>query len=347
MKTIKTKPLIITYILSFVLSIAGALVLTLAFKSNYDADIQHFSANSPAMIAYSAICLASVVLAVIAFCFTGKNTVFIKKEEFSFTTTFVSVLCACFSIYFGYMTIRNGFVEGKEFLFLVLIVCSFLSGLWFLLDAFGLVRSDSVKILSAAPALMATFLSSHVYFSADYAMNSALKGILVLMTISYMLYFIEYCGTILGAPGAARKYAAASMVSTVIGGSVSLSLLALMIESFSGFNYNLLTVCMYVSFWVISGCSFLDLVLNAKAALPEEEPEDEEITCTFKSETDAAEKDETNDDKPEESDESETSDGDSITAEAKTEDEEEYYTDEDDGEDIHLPPMEFDEDENK
>ncbi len=285
MKTIKPKFFIIILICSLFFALAGAALLFYSLNFCYNADIQHFTANAPTVIAYAGVCIASVIASITVYFTSGKYTVFNKKEGFSFTNTFFSILCACFSMYFGYMTAKNGLEEKKEFLSLLLIAFSFLSAIWFILDAFGLTsKNNSVKLLSFAPALMTTFITSQLYFTSNYAMNSSIKGIWVIMSISFMLYYIEYCGVILEAPFTARKYAATAVLSVIIGGSVSLSMLGTLIYSFNGFNYTLLTACLFVSLWLLSVFNFIEFAKSAKTITPNNKEYDGEIECHFKSE---------------------------------------------------------------
>ncbi|MBE6563469.1 MAG: hypothetical protein E7660_07005 [Ruminococcaceae bacterium] len=329
MKTVKPIFFIIILICSLIFAAVGGALLFYAMNFCYDAEIQHFVSKAPAVIGFSAVFVASAVLSVATYFTAGKHTVFNKKEGFSFPGTFLSVLSACFCIYFGYMTFKNGLAEGKEFITLFQIAFSFLSALWFLLDAFGLTnKSGSVKLLSAAPALMATFITSYLYFTPNYAMNASIKGTCVLMSIAFMLHFIEYCGVVLEAPFSARKYAAATVLSTVIGGSVSLALLGSVIFNFSGFNYTMLTCCMFVVLWLLSVFTFAEYAAGAKTVLPEEKTEEEETAKNEEESEEVIEND--TEDAPE-----------NKTEENGEEDSDELYGDDED-DDIYLPPVEFD-----
>ncbi len=368
MKKSKAKTYIIILMASLILGIIGAALLFYAMNFDYIEEIQHFK-PSPMVYGACAVAVCVLILAGAVRFFASKQTEFKKPEAFSFVQTFFSFLTGCFCAYYGYMSLSNGIIIGKEFLSIILVALSFLSALWFFADAFGLpAKFPSLKLLSYSPALMITFMSAQVYFNTETAMNGSIKSCSILMSTSLVIGYIEMCGTVFGFRECGRKTAAGFILSTGIGGAVSISLLATLIINSSGYNYTVLTAATNVALWLMSVIIFGSYVPYA-CIMPEPSDKNEE-TVSLKNEAEKSEPAESNDTEKT-SEESDTA-ADVITnktndevnnpikkeAVSKTaskedvftmfdaskidpEDRDEFYFEDDPEDDIVIPPMKF------
>lgn len=374
----KAKTYIIILLASLVLGIAGAALLFYTMSFHYAPDIQHFK-SAPSLNAAILVGAAVIALSIASFFITGKKVQFKRSDSFAFIPTFFSVISACFCGYYGYMSFSHGMIEGKEFIVLLQSVFSLLSALWFLLDAFGVPdRVPAFKLLSFSPALMASFIAARIYFDPTSAMNSSIKSCCLLMCCCFALSYIEVSGIIYEAPGTSRKAAAFFVLSTGIGGAVSISLLATTIMNSSGYNYTVLSAMTFAVLWLMSVVYFGSFAANAKTAvvvtetetakseLAEEKTEETTEETTVKEDTDTnadevkaaapdgavlEETEETEETAEAEPSPKEKNSPDVFTifnsGKIDPEDRDEFYF-EDDGEDddILIPHMEFDDEDN-
>lgn len=378
LKKSNAKTYIIILMATLLLGIAGAAFLFYAMNFDYAADIQHFKPSTALSIAVL-LGVVTVVISAAAYFITGKYTVFKKSNSYSFVPTFFSVITACFCVYYGYMTFKNGLIPQKEVLSVMQILFSFLSALWFLLDALGIPKkSPSVNLLSYSPALLFSFIASQIYFDPINAMNGSIKNCCLIMCAAFAIAYVEMCGVIYDAPHAARKAVAGFVLSTGVGGAISISLLATFIINSQGYNYTVLSAATFVVLWLMSVIIFGNLVTSAEICIPATEENSDN-----KEDSESSETDEKNDDGGGSTDtstnnESSKKASDKIlnapqlqnktdTKAAVTEkqafakkhpssdaftmfnsnkidpeDRDEFYFEDNEDEDIHIPPMEFD-----
>lgn len=360
------KNFIIIIIVSLMLGIIGAASLFYAMSFDYSADIQHFN-DSAAISIFNLIIIAIILLSVITYFITHKNTVLKHHTEPSFFRTFLSVIAACLCTVYGITFVNNGLPEKKEIVSLLLIVFSFLSTVWLLIDAFGISNKLQItKYLSYSVPLMLTFTLAYLYLSLQYAMNSDMKIYFLVMCTALLFSHLEHCSILFGFKVTAKKTVAFSVLSSGIGGAVSVPLTVAFLVYSKGYTHALLCTALFVVLWLLSLTNSCLILSSAKVIDPEPEETDGEESeeaigeaeegtieeaepAEEKSEEiEKAEEPEGSSEESSDPDVSESKDDASKSAftmvssdEIDPDDRDEFYFEDGDDEDILIPPMTF------
>lgn len=247
-------------LVSAALGVLLCISLTLAFNTDFDAEISHFARNSPWAVAATALSALLAVLGGVAWILAGKDHAFRKTdhEETPFVPVFFGALSGLCTALAAYFQLKDGFPDDKRIFFVLRFVFTVIAAVWFFADAAGVLDFyPAASITALLPALMIAFTILCEYFSSELAMNSPVKTYGLLMFVSFMLFFKDTAGHGIKRPGASRNLFFSGILSAFFGGAVAISRTVTYFSNPDDIGINITECAIAVTVWIYAVASFL------------------------------------------------------------------------------------------
>lgn len=234
--------------------------LTLAFNTDFDAEISHFAKNS---VWAGTATVLSVILAILggaAWILAGKEYSFREtdREETPFVPVFFGALSGLCTALAAYFQLKDGFPDDKRIFFVLRFVFTVVATIWFFADAAGVLDFyPAASITALLPALMIAFTILCEYFSSELAMNSPVKTYGLLMFVSFMLFFKDTAGHGIKRPGASRNLVFSGILSSFFGGAVAISRTVTYFANSDDIGIKITECAIAVTVWIYAVASFL------------------------------------------------------------------------------------------
>lgn len=234
--------------------------LTLAFNTDFDAEITHFARNSPWAGAATVLSAVLAVLGGVAWILAGKDHSFKEtdREKTPFVPVFFGALSGLCTALAAYFQLKAGFPDDKRIFFVLRFVFTVIAAVWFFADAVGILEFyPAASITALLPALMIAFTILCEYFSSELAMNSPVKTYGLLMFVSFMLFFKDTAGHGIKRPGASRNLVFSGILSAFFGGAVAISRTVTYFSNPDDIGINITECAIAATVWIYAVASFL------------------------------------------------------------------------------------------